>query len=256
MEKIIHFLTQLGYNKKEATIYTTLYTMGASPASSVARKAWYERVYTYKALQKMINDGIVAQTKKSWTTHFWIPDSTLLLAYIQKQEQTRKNREAQFQHIQQELASLQENTVSYAPKIQFFEGEQQIKNLFALIPELIEQQNLLVLSIFWTHTFQEQIIANKTVSLYTQPLSQYLNDKNISITSYIAEGGLIMEQLKSYSHIEKISELPAGDNAINMFIIGQIVVIVIYKWQPVGLKIESPEFARALNFVLKQTGKW
>jgi len=64
-----------------------------------------------------------------------------------------------------------------------------------------------------------------------------------------------MEQLKSYSHIEKISELPAGDNAINMFIIGQIVIIVIYKWQPVGLKIESPEFARALNFVLKQTGK-
>lgn len=255
MENIIQFLTQLGYNQKEAKIYLALYTMWSSPASSIARQAWYERVYTYKALQKMVNDGIIAQTKKSWTTHFWIPESTLLLAYIKKQKQTRKTRETQFKHIQQEFASLQENNTSYAPKIQLFEGEQQIKNLFALIPKYINKQNLLTLSLFWTHTFQEQIIANKTVSLYAKDLSTYVKNKNIAITSYIAEGELIMEQLKSYPGIDKISELPAGDNAINIFIVGQIVFIVIYKWQPVGLKIESPELARALHFVLKQTGK-
>jgi hypothetical protein len=53
--------------------------------------------------------------------------------------------------------------------------------------------------------------------------------------------------------MNKLSELPAGDDAINIFIIGQTVCVVIYKWHPIGIKIGSPELARALHFVLQQT---
>jgi hypothetical protein len=38
-----------------------------------------------------------------------------------------------------------------------------------------------------------------------------------------------MEQIQHYSGMNKLSELPAGDDAINIFIIGQTVCVVIYK---------------------------
>ncbi|USN56205.1 MAG: hypothetical protein H6766_03915 [Candidatus Peribacteria bacterium] len=62
-----------------------------------------------------------------------------------------------------------------------------------------------------------------------------------------------MEQIRSYPGAEMLADLPAGDHAINIMIVGQIVFVVIYTSQPIGIRIGSPELSWALNFVLQQT---
>jgi len=253
MQEITRLLKDSWRNTKESSIYLALYSMGSSPASSIARQAWFERVYTYKALQKMSEAGIIATTKKSGTLHFWIPDENLLLTYIQKKRQNRESLEWRYQEASKELQELRNTTQAQAPKIQLFEGKQQVSNLFTDIKNTILSQQLLALVVFGTHTFQEQITSYDTVSTFAQDLGSFLQENKVSITNYIAEWGLIMEEIRQYPGIERLWDLPAGDNAINIFVVWQVVYVVIYKWQPVWLKITSPEFARALHFVLKQT---
>lgn len=254
-EEIIQFITALGYNSKEAQIYLTLYQSGSSPASSIATRAWYERVYTYKVLQQMVEDGIIAQTKKSSTAHFRVPDESLLLSYIINHRDQRSKLEQQYTYIQTQLQSLRSWSLAQAPKIQLYEGASQMIKLFGDIKHTISQQHLLSITVFGTHTFQEQIVSHRTVSDYAHDFLTYLDQHHVTVHNHIAEGWLIMEQIRSYPGIEKLWDLPAGDNAINIFIIGQIIYLIIYRWQPVGLKISSPEFARAMNFILKQTEK-
>lgn len=255
MQSIKRFLNDLWWNTKETDIYLTLYSMWSSPASSISRQAGFERVYTYKALQKMVDTGIVATTKKSGTLHFWIPDENLLLTYIEKQRNSRQELAQRYPQVSNELQELRNTAQAQAPKIQLFEWKQQVTNLFTDIQNTILSQELLALIVFGTHTFQEQIVSHDTVTTFAGDLASFLTEHNIAITNYIAEGGLIMEQIRQYPWIERLWDLPAGDNAINIFVVWQVVYVVIYKGQPVWLKISSPEFARALHFVLRQTEK-
>jgi hypothetical protein len=79
-----------------------------------------------------------------------------------------------------------------------------------------------------------------------------LEQHQTTLHSYIAEWELIMQHLKTHQSVDLLWELPAWDHAINLWIVGKQVYIVIYKDQPIGLKIESPELARALHFLLEQ----
>lgn len=245
------YLTKIWLREKYAQIYLALYSMWSSPASSIARQAGYERVYTYKALQEMSDLWLLTHTKTWGTTHFWIPNTTLLQSYISKQRDQWTEHEQNFIEIKEEFETLREDHTPQAPRIQFFEWETQISNLFDDIKQTIIDQGLLTITFFGTHTFQEQVASPHRVGTYAKDFQTFIDDKNISITSHIAEWGLIMEQLNTYQEIAKISELPAGDNAINICLIGKIVYVIIYKWRPVWLKISSPELSWALWFLLK-----
>jgi len=201
----------------------------------------------------MSEDGIIAQTRKSSTTHFYIPDESPLLSYIIRHQARWSGLADRYPIIQTQLQSLRTWSLVTTPKIQLYDGSSQIAHLFHDIQHEITRQWLLSINVFATHTFQEQIISDKIVSDYLGSLVQYVDDHHIMVHNYVAEWWLIMEQIRSYPGIEKLWELPAGDHALNIMIIWQIVYIVIYRGSPIGLKLSSPEFARAINFILSQT---
>jgi hypothetical protein len=64
-----------------------------------------------------------------------------------------------------------------------------------------------------------------------------------------------MEYVSFFETAENLSDLPAGHNAVNMFVVGKEVFLIIYKEQPIGLRLNSPEFARVIRFLLEQSGK-
>jgi hypothetical protein len=49
-----------------------------------------------------------------------------------------------------------------------------------------------------------------------------------------------------------LSHLPAGQNSLMITIIWSVVYIMLFKQQPVGIKIESQELSDVINFLLKQ----
>ena len=97
------------------------------------------------------------------------------------------------------------------------------------------------------------MLSKSNIGNYTQNFFKTLKQQSISLTSYIADGSLIMEQLRTVDATLDLEELPAGNNAINLFLIGQTVYIIIYKNLPIGIKLESPELAWALHFLLEST---
>ena len=232
----------------------TLLRIGAAPASAIARQSWYGRVYTYKVLQRMADQGVVTHTKKSGVINFMIPEVSLLWSYIQQQQQLRSQRYEGYLSVRDQMQELRQQHSASTPKIQLYEWKKQLMNLCGDMQQSIIEQSLLSIAVFGTHTFQEQIVSDQTVVDYMGQFADFMQQNKIAVTNYIAEGWLVMEQITKYPGIEKLWELPAGDNAINIFVIGKVVYVVIYKGQPVWLKIASQELAWALHFVLKQVG--
>gem|GEM_PF-6303120 len=61
-------------------------------------------------------------------------------------------------------------------------------NIFGDMKHTISQQNLLSITVFGTHTFQEQIVSNKIVSDYAHDFLTYLGDHHVAVHNHIAEG--------------------------------------------------------------------
>ena len=246
------YLSQVWLNTKESVIYQKLYSLWKNPASSIARACNLERVYTYKALQKFVSMGIIAQTQSKGVKQFWIPSLDLLQQYIQKQTNQRQSLDQDFEMIQQEFLTLETHRTTAPPRIHLYEWATPLGNLFQDIQSTITSQNLLQVKLFATNTFSEQLGSREHIIKYSKGLFAFLDQQKTTLHSYIAEWELIMQHLRTHASLEVLWELPAWDHAINLRVVGKQVYIIIYKDQPVGLKIESSELARALHFLLEQ----
>jgi len=247
------YFKQLGFNEKETVIYTTLRKLGTKPASTIASVCGYERVYTYKALQRFVQEWLIAETVVRSVKHFWIPSLDLLAQYVRKHEEKYRGLQEEFTYIKTSFESLQKHTTASAPRLQLFEGMSWCKLLFADITQEITKHDLITIKFFGTNTFETQLLSSETVKDFIGDFLQFLDQQHVSVQSYIADGSLIMEHLTISETIQGIENLPAGNNAINFFIVGQIFYLLIYKEKPIGLKLESPELAWAMHFLLEQT---
>lgn len=250
MEEISSYLTSLWISKKESDVYVILYKLWLHPASTIASVAGYERVWTYKTLQKFVEMGIIAESISKGVKHFRIPSIDLLHAYIQRKQKTRDHLDNQFDYIKTALLSLWAQQTG-TPKIQLYEKAEGLQHLFQDILNTIQSKQLIQIKLFATNTFETQLLSSNTIQSYSQTFFQQLKTEHVTLTSYIADGSLIMEQLRIIENKDTLEQLPAGNNAINLFLVGQTVYIIIYKNPPIGIKLESPELAWALHFLLE-----
>lgn len=254
MQEINTYLSSIWLNTKESKIFVTLYQLGSSPASTVASIAQTERVRTYKCLVKFAEMGIIAHSIKQKVKHFWIPSLDLLHHYITRNQQTRSDLQHTFPTIKTLFESYHQ-TWRQAPNIQIYDGVQAMRHIYRDMLSTLSQSHILHIKLFATNTFDTQMMSVKHITDYSGDFFDQLDTRKIHIESYIAQWSLIMEQLQREDTIDTIKQLPAGNNAINLYLIGQIVYIIIYKNPPIWLKIESPELAWALHFLLEQTVK-
>ena len=255
MKEIYDYFDRLWYTHKQADIYITLYRLGLKPASTIASVSWYERVWTYKVLQDFVDRGIVAESIKGGVKQFWIPDINLLKTMIQKKTEHRSTLGDQFEFVRSVFDSIDTNKWLVVPKIQRYEKRSWIESLYDDIYASVQSQWLISITFFATNTFESQLMSQETTGVRLQSLNKLLVSNHIHINSYIAQWSLIMEYVSFFETAENLSDLPAGHNAVNMFIVGKEVFLIIYKEQPIGLRLNSPEFARVIRFLLEQSGK-
>lgn len=253
MQEIASYLHSCWLNEKESDVYVTVWKLWSHPASTIASVAGYERVRTYKTLQKFVTMGIAAETVTKGVTHFWIPSLELLQSYVQRHQTTWNTLEEQFPYIKSAFMNIPNHQHFSAPKIQLFEQTDGLRSLFTDILHTIDQHHLITIKLFATNTFETQILSNTTIKTYAHNFFEQLNEQKVTMHCFIAEWSLIMEQLTIRDQKKSLDSLPAGNNAVNLFLVGQTVYIIIYKELPIGLKLESPEFAWAMHFLLDQT---
>ncbi len=252
MNKAEEYLKKAGLSEKETKIYLILFKNWTQPASVVSRLVGIERVSTYKILLKLVEKWIILETTRKSVKHFWIPSVDLLEQYVEKQELKRGELKYQFDYIKTEFQEIKPTHISNAPKLAIYQWKNQIQNIFTDIKKTIDNEQLLSIQFFWTNTFQEQISSSETTQKLMNNFNDYLKSKKINIESTTAEWWLVMEQLFTQSWSSEIIDLPAGNNATNIFVVGKTLYIIIYKNTPIGIRLESPEVTRAFSFLLKK----
>jgi sugar-specific transcriptional regulator TrmB len=115
-------LEQLGFTPEEINVYISLLEIGGGFVSSIARKAGAHRVTTYNTLENLEKKGFVRKTKRRNVKFYFSVNPQIILNQIEDNYNIAKK-------VVPELINLQ-NTYVFKPNIQFFEGKEQMKDVF------------------------------------------------------------------------------------------------------------------------------
>lgn len=246
------FFTQLGFTAKESTIFLTLFKLWTQPASAIAKHTGIERTLVYKTLLDMTKKNIVKASVRRGVKQFFIPSSAVLQHYISDQQAHRQSLETDFASVENYLEQLSINRYPHLPKISFFDGFDGIRNMYGDLYHEVVTNKYLTIKLFASNTFASQVSVDTTIKDYAVDMFTKLQKKKVTIETYLGDGILIMEHISKTTNIENLDFLPAGNAAINIFVVGKIVYILIFKDIPFAIKLASEDLAYAMHFLFEK----
>lgn len=249
---ILDLLQEIWLSKKHAEVFILLYKYGSKPASIIAQILWEERTNIYKTLQVLVRKWLIAEHIRWNVKHFFVANKEVIRNKIEEEKKNILKQEKLLPKIEKELDNLDESRVSPIPKMRFFEWQDAMINLFKDILLIVKQKWYKTIKCITSNTFESLSINNKNLSEYTWDFFEELEKNKIKIESYLWSGILTLEQMiKSYDVLD-IENLSVWNNSLNFFIVWETVYLMIFKQVPFGIKLESPEFADLMHFMLKK----
>lgn len=246
------FFTQLWFSSKETDIFLTLYKLGTQPASAIAKHTGIERTLVYKILLDMTKKNLVKASIRRGVKQFFIPSPAVIQQYITDQQSHREHVQNDFVAIEHHLEQLAVNRYPHLPKISFFDGFDGVRNMYADLYQEVKINKYLAIKLFATNTFASQVSVDNTLKNYATDMFQKLQKRKVTIETYLWDGILIMEHISKTTNIANLETLPAGNAAINIFVVGKIVYIVIFKDIPFAIKLASEDLAYAMHFLFEK----
>lgn len=248
-------LQKIGLTSTQSAIFLALYQYGAKPASTIAKMIGGERTNIYKSLQTMVRQGRVAETKKWGTKHFFVADPDIIDHKLQEQARELQQKQQLLPAISLQLKQLRQSNISPIPPMQLYEGKQGIKQLFADLQHDILDNHFLLVKCFASNTLEAQSTSSYTLNHYAQEFFKNMTDHHVHIDGYVGGGVLLLEQLFHTGDMQEIKELPAGHEAVQLFLAWPYIYTIIFKDIPFGRKVEHQALADMFHFLLKMTKK-
>jgi len=246
------FFTTLWFTKKESDIFLTLYKLWNQPASTIAKYLNTERTWVYKTLIAFSQQWLVSTTIVKWVKHFFIASPSILLSHIEKKKQTLESLEAAYENVSQELVQYESQRYPHLPKISLFDWIDWTKALYNDIYDTVINNKYLVIKFFASNTFESQTNVHSTLKDFSHNVFEKLQKKRITIETYLWNGILIMEQISKTTTIDNLADLPAWNSAINIFVVGKVIYMIIFKDIPFGIKIDSEDVANTMHFLFER----
>ncbi|MDD2870808.1 MAG: helix-turn-helix domain-containing protein [Candidatus Gracilibacteria bacterium] len=248
--RINEYLNNLGLNDNEIDIFLGVFKLGSNPASTIANYLNMERTYVYKSLIKLTKLNLVYETSKGKVKHFYIPDSDVLEKFITKKIEKYNFLKEDFVNIQTELEQYKQPLYnSSIPKITIFDGNDGIENLYNDIYDNVLKNSYISIKLFSTNTLEAQTSLKFEIKENREKLFKKLGEKKVTVDTYLGNGISTMEEIVKITQIENLYNLPASNSAINIFVVGRVTYIVIYKKNPFGIKLDSEDLAWAMHFL-------
>lgn len=248
--QIYDYFERLGFNKKETNIFLALYKLWIQPASVIAKYTQLERTYVYKILLKLSWEDFISNTQKNGVKYFFISDSSVIKKFIKNKISHYQKLENEFFIIENELKQFENKYNGEIPKISLYEGLDGIQNMYEDIYNYMKKNNYISLKLFASNVLESKWIENGNLKYYGEIFFEKLKKEKISVDTFLWNWINIMESVGKSIYIEELENLPASNASINIFVVGDMVYIFIFKNIPIGLKINSEEFANSLHFML------
>lgn len=114
-------LTDLGLSEKEARAYVAILELGSASIKPVAQRSGVKRTSIYNFIDQLVGMGLVTKAKVGRATHYQAAPPSRLA------ELQRERLKAIDQALPEFVALY--NTLSTKPRIYYFEGPEQVKNI-------------------------------------------------------------------------------------------------------------------------------
>jgi len=255
--ELFKFFKKIGLKQKDWEVFFALYKLWTQPASVVSKHLNLERTLVYKTLINLTKENLVSETQKNWIKNFFITDVSILKKYVKNKIKYFEELNSNLDLVEIELKRVNQNMKSQIPKISIFDWINWIKNLFEDIFEVVDKNNYISIKLFASNTLDSQMSWVKKLNDFWDDLFNNLKNKKVSVETFIWNWMEIMENInvKTEINLENLKNLPAWNSSINIFVVGQIVYLVIFKESPFWIKIESEDFAQSMHFILDNLKK-
>lgn len=118
-------LSGAGFERKEAQVYTSLLSLGASTASKLAEYAGIDRTSTYDILARLMKKGMASYVVKNNTKYFQAAPPEQILSDL-------KEKERRIEEVMPNLVALgKQNTEE--TKVEVYKGREGIRTIYKMM---------------------------------------------------------------------------------------------------------------------------
>lgn len=241
-EQLELLLISAGLSKKEAQIYLYLLEKGPSKALEILRKLRMKKGNTYALLKKLIKKGFVVKRGTKFVPH----PPQMILYQLEEKAETINNNLNNFKNLLPKLNSMYKLSLG-KPTIQYFEGEQGIKEVFKDIYAPKKDAVYGCVDLEKTDEVFPQYIISKLI-----PKRIRNRVKAISLVADSPQAREVAkkdkEQLRKTTLIDKKRyPLPAEIDVYE----DKIAMLTFAKGEFIGLLIENKDLAQTLRSIFK-----
>lgn len=233
-------LTSLGLTTEEAKVYLAILELGGSYASNIARKAKVNRATCYHTINNLKEKGLINSYTKGKVLWFNVEDPKKLIKI--EQEKLEKAKQ-----LIPQLLSIS-NTLTFKPKIRFYEGIEGVKTIHEDIlttkEEVLGYTNLKTLGELFKNYFKDfckRKIEKKIKTRYLAPQT--------------GEGVDLIDEFYPKDYDRKLIEILLVnkdefdfENEISIYE-NKVAILSLNPNEPLGLIIESSSFAKSMKSI-------
>ena len=241
------FLQKIGLDTKEAAIMLSVMQLGAQPASIVAKHVKYDRTTTYRLLKNLCSKKLLSTSKQKGTTVFYLEKASDLKHYLENEKEKFAELAKEFEEISPQLELMQSH-VQKLPRIQIYDGFDQLEHFYRAVVERALEQKLLLIRILGSNTFSQQL-ERKELGTIMKNFEKDIASAGLKADILIAQGNLTREWLTHLDSLKSMTQLPAAGGATNLILAGESVFVVSFRDFPVGIRIDHPDIAYTLHFL-------
>jgi len=137
LQRVIALLKQLECSQGEAEVYIQALKMGPSTVQEIANKLKRNRVTAHSSIEKLIDKGLLFETRKSKKRLIVAEGPDAIHGLIQKEENNLKLLRGNLDHVSKMLLNMQSIDRS-KPTVKFYEGVDGFKKM---LEETLDAKN-------------------------------------------------------------------------------------------------------------------
>jgi len=222
MRRINKILEKIGFTPTEVKVYLALIKIGESKVSEISKESQVNRTYTYDALKKLLEKGLISyviEANKKW---FKAINPERLKEYIKEKEEDLKN-------ILPQLKTLYKLPKT-KHKVSLFYGYKGIKSVFQ---EMVREGKT-------NYVMDSEGQFDDRMPWYAPHFIRQIEKNNIKIKHMVRRGREVKKPSKT-TEVRHISKKTPSQGVINIF--GDKVAIIIWSEKPEAVMIENKALA-------------
>lgn len=232
-KEVLHQLGTAGFRPKEALIYLAILELDQATILQIAEKSGVKRPTIYELLPVLVKKGYVVEFVENNKTLYRANNPSEVLRRL-------RDKARSFEEAMPQLSAIF-NSLENKPKVLFYEGAEQIQRMY----EDALQDDLEILNIAGLPTLRSHLGHEWGAEYEKKKSGMKIKTRTIIIGETSSKSG------RNLGDEVKLAKSD-GANSADLQIIGNKILITVYKKGLLGLVIEDEHIAtlQRLTFVL------